>query len=465
MAFSMTDPGTGKQFQFDPDFNFPGGINPKTFKFPSGAPLLPWMTGGTQAGTPSPIIDPLNSMFPPGGTPSAGGAPAMTPPSAATIDPNVDPATGVNWSNATPASPDLMKRWGATFDPLAAGAGSPEDYSNAAIEAAKRGKFSVPDLTAIGETFFKTPGGGPNSLVGEEWKGIKDWIQALKTALGNPGVPDAGATGTNVGTAGAVPDLLKRLESLPSPVGDYSNLLKPPPDLQAQSDKYFQDYLKGISAPSSVEQVQQQLEGQQLQQTLQQIDEDTARQLAKTKMDFQGRGLGGPGQFSDVEAGALGAVEAEAGKTRASARTQMEQADLARLAAREKQVQDAYAQRYGLQSQLAGTEAQMAQQGAFKYADITTRETVNRFNTIVDAMLKEQQMSENDKQFFADLQQRLQMATNEADLNRELTLAQINARQTLQDPTLMDKILKGTQIGSGMLGDIGAGVAIASALV
>jgi hypothetical protein len=108
----------------------------------------------------------------------------------------------------------------------------------------------------------------------------------------------------------------------------------------------FQDYLGAIDAPSSVDAVRSDVEGERLQSLLKGIDEDTARAAANVKLDAEERGLGGPGMASDIEFSGLGTAESGGVKAKTDARLAAMMAELDRVKAKEDARRGAYETRY-----------------------------------------------------------------------------------------------------------------------
>ena len=153
----------------------------------------------------------------------------------------------------------------------------------------------------------------------------------------------------------------KYLSMLPGAQRKFGDFYNAPEDT---SDKAFQDYLTKINAPGGTEEVRKRLESDALTQTLADIDRDTAQQIADLKMSMQERGIGGPGQTSDIEQVALAQAGASGGRTKAQARTTLQSQQLEREAGREKAVAEAYGTRYGAEVAKAGQERQLAAQAA-----------------------------------------------------------------------------------------------------
>jgi len=114
--------------------------------------------------------------------------------------------------------------------------------------------------------------------------------------------------------------------------------------VKAESEKLFQDYLGGIKSGYSTEDAQ-------LQSMLRDIGRETENSVASSKMDFLDRGLGGPGQMSDIEAIALA-------QTRGQGQELGDAARLNVLSGREKTLSDAFAKRYATGTDLGTREAE-----------------------------------------------------------------------------------------------------------
>lgn len=130
----------------------------------------------------------------------------------------------------------------------------------------------------------------------------------------------------------------------------------------SRADADFDALIGNINAPSSVDQVQSEIESDLMKQLLETIDRDTAGEAANLKLDFLDRGLGGPGQISDIEAIGLAQVGAEGGRKKASARSNYALAELGRVKAREEAAREAFSTRYkagvNREQQLIGTRNQ-----------------------------------------------------------------------------------------------------------
>jgi hypothetical protein len=228
-----------------------------------------------------------------------------------------------------------------------------------------------------------------------------------------------GGGGTGPGTPGVAPGGAPILPGTPTKFADN---YKPPVD---NSEALFQDYLKTITASPAAE--------ESLKQTLEGVDRDTNQSLATTRLDTLDRGIGGPGQYGDIEANALAQVRAGGDRTKAAARTALAQS-------KEAAVKEAYGKRYdtGVASGVQGRN--IAAQGALadtsaaneliktKYqGDITmgegaatraSAEKLNMVKNLLDYAVETGKMTLADKHFYDEL---LAQAEQNA-LNRSTTL-------------------------------------------
>lgn len=192
--------------------------------------------------------------------------------------------------------------------------------------------------------------------ISKQGTGLPSSDEIFKLLLGDgPGFTNASLThppgpGGTTSTAPAIPNATT---GLPGQAYTFSNAYKPP---TGTSDTMFQNLISSIGAPSSVDAVQKQLDNQKLEQLLSQIDLQTNQDLASTKLDFLDRGIGGPGQISDIEANALAQVRSGAARTKAGARTTLQQSELDRQKQKEQALQAALMQGFtsGVQKDIAG---------------------------------------------------------------------------------------------------------------
>ena len=193
--------------------------------------------------------------------------------------------------------------------------------------------------------------------------------------------------------------------------GVYSKLMS---DSSDYGEKYFQDLISRIGAPSSVDTVQKSLETEGVQQLMDEIDRMTRGAAATTKLDFMDRGLGGPGQMGDIEANALAQLRAGGERTKAGAKLSAYQSELARQKAREESVSAAYGKRYevgsaqdiqsrNLMAQLLGEEYKGGVTQREGMLGRESSEKMNYFNQILDYAMKSGALSQDDAQFYAKL--------------------------------------------------------------
>jgi len=141
----------------------------------------------------------------------------------------------------------------------------------------------------------------------------------------------------------------------------FQDYYKPPTDT---SENQFQDLIKTIGAPSSVDEAKKAAETEQLKQMLTDIGRQTDTSVANTKMDFLDRGMAGPGQMSDIEAVGLAQARGSGEEAMNRARLTAYQSELDRQKARETNVAEAYKTRYGAGVEKGTQERQIAAAGA-----------------------------------------------------------------------------------------------------
>jgi hypothetical protein len=117
-------------------------------------------------------------------------------------------------------------------------------------------------------------------------------------------------------------------------------------DYKPQTEGSFQDLVKTIGAPSSVDEVRKQVNGDLMHQLLTEIDRSTNSAAADTKLDFLDRGIGGPGAISDIEGNALAQVRSAGAENRTKTTSGFLLDELNRLTQKEQALQGAYTSRY-----------------------------------------------------------------------------------------------------------------------
>lgn len=115
----------------------------------------------------------------------------------------------------------------------------------------------------------------------------------------------------------------------------------------------YKNLMSMINAPSSVESVQQDVEGEQMQNLLRDIGIETKNSYGSTLSDMADRGLVGAGQSSDIAANALGQVNAMGARTASGVHSNYALARLQRLLGKEQAAQGAQANYASLLANMA----------------------------------------------------------------------------------------------------------------
>lgn len=231
------------------------------------------------------------------------------------------------------------------------------------------------------------------------------------------------------------------LPSLSAPA-TFANTYKAPST--SGTDQAFQSYIDSITGASPAEAATRQTEQDILKQTLEDIDLQTNQGLASTKLDMLDRGLGGPGQFGDIEANALAQVRTGGVKAADAARLSLAQTDEARAADREKALSAAYGTEYQTKAAQDSQAAQIAATGAttdvnsindllktqFQGAITTGEGAATRASNTRDSLISnllnyglgQQKLSAQDQEFYAGLisTEEQNAAQRQADYNKQL---------------------------------------------
>lgn len=212
------------------------------------------------------------------------------------------------------------------------------------------------------------------------------------------------------------------LPSLSAPAS-FANTYKAPST--AGMDQAFQSYIGSITGASPAEAAMQKTEQDILNSTLSDIDLQTNQNLASTKLDALDRGIGGAGQYGDIEANALAQARTGGLKAADTARTTLATTQEQRAADREKALTGAYGAEYQAEAQKEAQAAQIAATGAstdvnsyndllktgFEGAITTGEGAANRASNTRDSMISnllsyglgQQGLTEKDQQFYAGL--------------------------------------------------------------
>ena len=123
----------------------------------------------------------------------------------------------------------------------------------------------------------------------------------------------------------------------------YTDLVK---GVGAKSEQQFGDYLKMLQTPSSAEEAIRQTEGGILEQTLKEIDREIARSVADIKLTGEEYGISGAGRVSEPITSAMAQAQGRGLEAKAGARGNLALAQLQRQAEKDKEVRQAYKERY-----------------------------------------------------------------------------------------------------------------------
>lgn len=144
-----------------------------------------------------------------------------------------------------------------------------------------------------------------------------------------------------------------------------------------KTDNSFSSWLSsisGVGSPSSVDAVRSEINSEAMTNLLNEIDKSTNQAVGSTKMDFEERGLGGPGMISSMEAVGLGQARGAGEQAKATARTNLAMSELDRMATKEKAVNDminaALGTQYATGAQRDLTEMGIKNQRELSLADI-----------------------------------------------------------------------------------------------
>ena len=327
--------------------------------------------------------------------------------------------------------------------------------------------------TVLGETNTSSSGTDLNTLL-NYLKSLSGTGTGTGTGTGAVNSLLSGGAGNTSTTSSTNP--LTGAGSLASNATKFSDVYKAP-DNTAENDA-FTAYLNSINAPSSTEQVQQDLENQDLTNTLAQIDRLTGSNVADVKMNANDRGIGGPGQTSDIEMNAIAQAVSGGEQTKAGAYTTLANARLARQTDKEKAAQAALGQKYQQTATEAGQDKTIAAQGAqtdvqaanellgtqytaeqtaaenaknrilqgtTTYAQLSSSDQQNLLNNFVKTAISGQELSQADKEFYDKLDADTQNQIQNRILQQEgIDITKTNSNNA-NDPlnTLLGGVAKG----------------------
>ena len=147
---------------------------------------------------------------------------------------------------------------------------------------------------------------------------------------------------------------------------------------------YFDQYIQNINAPSSVDEVRREVEGQRYQDTLRDIGRATDIGMGRGVKGYLGRGLAGDGADSDITRIGLAQIAGQGQEAGARATLDYRGKELDRVGAREEAARGAYGERYragvATDSQMRQIAAQAAagDQNAALQVDSQMRELAAR---------------------------------------------------------------------------------------
>lgn len=164
-----------------------------------------------------------------------------------------------------------------------------------------------------------------------------------KDGPANPyGPPDPSGL-LKVDTKNSYMDEIMKPYSMTAKPGSFYDFYKPP---TSTAGDYFDKYVGSINAPSSVDAVRGEVEGDRYQQTLRDIARGTDMALGRGVKGYMERGIAGDGNDSDITRVGLAQIAGQGQEAAARAGLDYRMADLQRLAERESALRAAYGEQY-----------------------------------------------------------------------------------------------------------------------
>lgn len=239
---------------------------------------------------------------------------------------------------------------------------------------------------------------------------------------------------------------------------------------RSRSDSYFNDLIGNIGAPSSVDDVRREVEGDRMRQIMEGLDIDTRNSVGSLKSDFADRGLSAPGVISDIEGNALAQAYSDSNRIKASTRSEYAGKELDRIKEKENALRAAYGTRYGAGVEADTQDANLMNQRDLSYAsllndrekaalDDSTKRDISRAGIMQGNDLGYADLLSKRDQAYADqlysgdalwaniLNQRDLGAVGQA-VNQQQFADEL--RQKYKEPGLFDKILDKINIGIGI---------------
>ncbi len=187
----------------------------------------------------------------------------------------------------------------------------------------------------------------------------------------------ANLTGNKTGPPNpfSTPDLSFLLD--PKRYGDPNNPL-------GGADQYYQDLMKKLAVPSSIDEVTSGVNSDMMKNLLTGIDTDTTKAIGDNTASFADRGLAGPGQLSDIEANAAGDIRSKALLSKDNARLGFASSELQAQKDREDQLYQTMGQRASAGTSLLSGLRGLNAAGSNAYAT----DYSNLYNAAADRNLK-----------------------------------------------------------------------------
>lgn len=198
-----------------------------------------------------------------------------------------------------------------------------------------------------------------------------------------------------------------------------------------KSESQFQDYLKMIQTPSTAEEAIRQTEGDILQQTLKDIDREIEKSIADIKLTGEEYGISGAGRVSEPVTSAMAQAQTKGLEQKAGVRSQIALAQLNRQADIEKEVRDAFKERY----QRGPVEELMLAQAYPTFAQLQQGEKELMYKVASDEAsrrLQGMQLSSTEKQNLVDNLFKTMLAGLEIKSNESITGAKFDLEKFLQ---------------------------------
>ena len=185
---------------------------------------------------------------------------------------------------------------------------------------------------------------GPwGALIGAGAGGLMGGLTAGGKVKGNPWSTDqVGSALVDLNDTSKF-DFLKTGPELTDKATLASSLYKPG---AGKAEGAFGEWMNKLGAPSSVDQVRSEIDGQKMQALLEQIDQDSKTSAGQVRTAALDSGWGGAGMGSDIESVGLGRVAGDAMKAKEEARLGYATSELDRQAAKEKALAEAMGLRY-----------------------------------------------------------------------------------------------------------------------